>query len=117
MDLDKQVDRIKSRQDLGVEPKTLRRWMRVPEFQAAYLQARREAVTQALARMQQGSGAAASVMFKLMVDASAPPAVPLRAARCVFDRAIRGVELEDIEARLAALETGAPPEGRRRRRL
>ena len=41
--------------------------MRVPEFQAAYLQARREAVTQALARMQQGSGAAATVIFKLMV--------------------------------------------------
>jgi hypothetical protein len=99
---------------IGVEPKTLRRWMRVPEFQAAYLQARREAVTQALARMQQGSGAAASVIFKLMVDASAPPAVRLRAAECVFDRAIRGVELEDIEARLAALEQAAPQEGRRR---
>jgi hypothetical protein len=88
--------------------------MRVPEFQAAYLLARREAVTQALARMQQGSGAAASVMFKLMVDASAPPAVRLRAAERVFDRAIRGVELEDIEARLAALEQAAPQEGRRR---
>ena len=96
---------------IEVEPKTLRRWMRVPEFQAAYLQARREAVTQALARMQQGSGAAASVMFKLMVDANAPPAVRLRAAECVFDRAIRGVELEDIEARLAALEQANPKNG------
>jgi hypothetical protein len=99
---------------IGVEPKTLRRWMRVPEFQAAYLLARREAVTQALARMQQGSAAAASVMFKLMMDASAPPAVRLRAAECVFDRAIRGVELEDIEARIAALEEATPQEGRRR---
>jgi hypothetical protein len=77
--------------------------MRVPEFQAAYLQARREAVTQALARMQQGSAAAASVMFKLMMDPGAPPTVRLRAAECVFDRAIKGVELEDIEGRLAAL--------------
>ena len=49
-----------------------------------------------------------------MVDATAPPAVRLRAAECVFDRAIKGVELEDIEARLAALEQAAPQEGRRR---
>ena len=99
---------------IEVEPKTLRRWMRVPEFQAAYLQARREAVTQALARMQQGSGAAASVMFKLMVDANAPPAGRLRAAECVFDRAIKGVELEDIEARVAALEQANPKNGETR---
>lgn len=40
---------------IGVQPKTLRRWMREPEFQAAYLLARREAVSQAQARLQQGS--------------------------------------------------------------
>ena len=33
-----------------------------------------------------------------------PAAVRLRAAECVFDRAIKGIELEDIEARVAALE-------------
>jgi hypothetical protein len=99
---------------IGVEPKTLRRWMRVPEFQAAYLQARREAVTQALARMQQGSGAAASVMFKLMVDASAPPAVRLRAAEWLVQNAIKGIELEDIEARVTALEQANPKNGRKR---
>ena len=47
-----------------------------------------EAVTQALARIQQGAGAAASVIFKLMMDAGAPPAVRLRAAECVFERLV-----------------------------
>src|SRR4051812_34473544 len=97
---------------IGVEPKTLWRWMRVPEFQAAYLQARREAVSQALARMQQGSGAAATVIFKLMVDANVPASVRLRAAESLFQSAIKGVEIEDIEARLAALE-GAAQQNRR----
>ena len=31
----------------------------------------------------------------------------LRAAECVFDRAIKGIELEDIEARLTELERAA----------
>ena len=99
---------------IGVEPKTLRRWMRVPEFQVAYLQLRREAVTQALARMQQGSGAAATVIFKLMVDAGVPASVRLRAAECLFQNAIKGVEIEDILARLAALEEGAQKTGQTR---
>ena len=47
---------------------TLQRWMRVPAFKAAYLQARREVVFQTNARMQQNSGAAAAVLFELMAD-------------------------------------------------
>ena len=86
---------------------TLLRWLQVPEFQAAYRRARREAVQQAVARMQQATGAAAITVLKLMTDASAPPAVRLRAAECVFDQAIKGIELEDIEARVAALEQAA----------
>jgi hypothetical protein len=39
-----------------------------------------------------------------MTDPNVPAAVRLRAAECVFDRAFKGVELEDIEVRVAALE-------------
>jgi hypothetical protein len=99
---------------VDVEPKTLRRWMRVPEFSAAYLQARREALGQALARMQQGSGAAGTTILKLMLDPTAPPAVRLRAAECVFDHAIKGIELEDIELRVSELERVAESKSTRR---
>jgi hypothetical protein len=92
----------------------LRRWMRLPDFQAAYLQARREAVTQALARLQQGSGAAATVIFKVMVDANVPPSVRLRAAECLFQNAVKGIEIEDIEARVAALEEATQNHGQKR---
>ena len=89
---------------VGVTPKTLLRWMKLPEFKAAYREDRWEGVNQAIARMQQATGAAGTVALKLMTDPSVPAAVRLRAAEFVFDRAIRGVELEDIEARLTALE-------------
>ena len=91
----------------GVAEKTLRRWMREPRFIAQYLRARREGVNQAIARMQQATGAAGTVALKLMTDPNVPAAVRLRAAEFVFDRAIRGVELDDIEVRLAELERAA----------
>jgi hypothetical protein len=91
----------------GVGEKTLRRWLRDPHFNAQYLLARREAVSQAIARLQQSMGASAITMLKLMTDPTVPPAVRLRAAECVFNFGIKGVEVEDIEARLTGLEEAA----------
>jgi len=86
---------------------TLLRWLQVPEFRDAYLKARRESVGQSIARMQQATGAATITVLKLMTDPNAPAAVRLRAAECVFAHAIKGIELEDIEARLTELERAA----------
>ena len=86
---------------------TLLRWLQVPEFRDAYLKARREAVGQSIARMQQATGAATITVLKLMTDPNIPAAVRLRAAECIFAHAIKGIELEDIETRLAELERAA----------
>src|ERR1019366_3898970 len=68
----------------GVGEKTLRRWLREPQFQARYLRARREGVSQAIARMQQATGVAGTVILKLMTDPNSPAAVRLRAAESVY---------------------------------
>lgn len=91
----------------GVSKRTLIRWLKLPEFQAAYLAARRAAMCQASARLQQAAGAAVSALFKVMVDPDAPPAVRVRAADCILARAHQGLENEDLEVRLAALERAA----------
>jgi hypothetical protein len=91
----------------GIGTQTLLRWLKVPEFVKEYRKARREAVHQSVARIQQATGAAASVVLKLMTDPNVPAAVKLRAAECVFDRAIKGIEMEDIEARVSELERAA----------
>jgi transposase-like protein len=88
----------------GVGTRTLIRWLKLPEFGKEYRKARHEAVHQSVALLQQATGAAATIVPKLMTDPNVPAAVKLRAAECVFDRALKGVELEDIEVRLAALE-------------
>src|ERR1700688_1978771 len=92
---------------VGIGTQTLLRWLKIPEFVKEYRQARGEVVRQAVARLQQATGAAGSVVLKLMTDPNVPAAVKLRAAECVFDRSIKGIELEDIEARVSELERAA----------
>jgi hypothetical protein len=89
---------------IKVSPNTLLRWSDVPEFQARYLAARRQAVHQAIARLQQATGVASLTLLKLMTDPTVPAAVRLRAADGVLTHAMKGIELEDIELRLTALE-------------
>ena len=91
----------------GVPVRTLYRWMREPEFAARYREARRAASSQCSARLQQMSPAAVSTLGKIMVDANAPAASRVRAASCILERAAQAIEIEEIEARLDALESAA----------
>ncbi len=92
---------------IDVAPKTLLRWLQVPEFQKAYREARRHAFGQAVARLQQGTTAAATTLLKTMIDPGTPASVRVRAAEAIFNHAAKAVEVEDIEARVTALEQAA----------
>ena len=92
---------------IGIAPKTLVRWMQIPEFQAAYREARRAAFGQSIARLQQACAAAASTLMKIMVDPNTPASVRVRASDSVLNHSKHAIEIEDIEVRLAALERAA----------
>src|ERR1700733_7875560 len=91
----------------GIGARTLLRWLKLPEFQNAYRQARREAFGQSIARLQQATSAAATTLLKIMIDASAPASVRVRAADSIFNHAAKAIEIEDIEGRLSELERAA----------
>jgi transposase-like protein len=91
----------------GIGTQTLLRWLKLPEFQAAYREARRAVMSQSNARMQQASSAAVSILLKILVDPTAPAVARLRAADRVLSLAHRAMEHEDIEVRVAALEQAA----------
>lgn len=91
----------------GIGTNTLLRWLKVPEFQTAYREARRDAFRQAIARLQQGTSAAATTLLKTMIDAATPASVKIRAAEAIFSHAAKAIEIEDIEARVSALEAAA----------
>jgi transposase-like protein len=92
---------------VGIGANTLLRWLKVPEFEAAYREARRAAFRQSVARLQQASGAAVSTLLKIMVDTGAPHSTRVRAADSVLDHSAKAIEIEDIEARVSELERAA----------
>jgi hypothetical protein len=97
----------------GIGTRTLMRWLQIPEFQKAYREARRQAFGQAVARLQQGTSAAATTLLKTMIDPNTPASVRVRAAEAIFNHAAKAIEIEDIEARVAALEQAETPLARR----
>ena len=91
----------------GSSPRTLMRWLKLPEFQTAYREARKAAYSQAVAKLQQGATAAAMTLLKVMVDQSTLASVKVRAAECVMTHSAKAMEIENIEARVSALELAA----------
>jgi transposase-like protein len=88
----------------NVPPRTLYRWMKEPGFDAEYRAARRAAYGQAVARLQQGTSAAATTLLKTMIDPSTPASAKIRAAEAIFNHAAKALEIEDLEARVVELE-------------
>lgn len=91
----------------GIGSSTLHRWMQDPGFRNLYLAARREVVGHTTAALQHASATAVRTLLNVMGDMDAPASSRVAAARAVLDLAYRGVELEDLSARLDYLETTA----------
>ena len=89
---------------VGISIATLMRWQKLPEFQVLYREGRRTVYAQAVARLQQGTSAAAATLLKTMIDPATPASVKIRAAEVIFNHAEKAIEIQDIEARVAALE-------------
>jgi hypothetical protein len=98
---------------VGISSATLLRWMKVPEFQTAYREARRAAYGQAIARLQQAMPLAVQTMLKVLVDPATPASVRVRAAEVVANHSHKAIEIEDVEARVTALEEAAGEPGKR----
>jgi hypothetical protein len=87
---------------VGVHERTLREWLRDPAFDAAFPEARRRAVDRAVAQLQRLCGRAARTLARAMRGEDMGVAV--RAAKIVFDTALRGIELDDVVRRVEELE-------------
>ena len=89
---------------LGIGLRTLHTWLTEPAFSEAYRIARREATSQAIARLQQASSEAVTTLVDIAKDASAPKTVRVTAAAKIIDVAIKSVEIDDLAVRIGALE-------------
>lgn len=88
----------------GVAEVTLYRWLKLEAFQTSYREARRQVVQQAIVQVQDACGEAVKTLRAIMQESAAPASARVSAAKTILDTAVKAVELEDIEQRLASLE-------------
>ncbi len=91
-----------------VGERTLYRWLREPEFSRAYRQARRDAFGQAIALTQRYAPLAVNTLAQVMMDDQAPSSSKVAAATTILRFGREGIELDDLGARVEALEQAAP---------
>lgn len=100
---------------LGLSRMTLWRIMKRPEFQEQYREARRQIVSHAISQVQQSTVQALKTLREVMEDSQAFATARVLAAKIVLSVAVKGVEMEDVEARLSALEADIREEKARQR--
>jgi hypothetical protein len=89
---------------VGIGVMTAYRWLKDPDFRAVYREARREVVEHAITHVQQATGEAVQTLRDIMADVVAPASARVSASRTMLELAIKVVEVQDLDARIAALE-------------
>lgn len=98
---------MKAAETSGVAPSTLYRWMKESAFQQAYREARRESFRQAIAMTQRYAPAAVQTLMKVMQDPTANHTAKVSAAATLLKFSRDSIELDDLAARIEALEQQA----------
>ena len=90
-----------------VGERTLHYWMRQPVFSQAFRKARRDAFSQAVSMTQHYAPLAVNTLAKIMADPDAPQHARVTAATTILKFGREGIELDDLAARIEALEDAA----------
>ncbi len=86
----------------GLAERTLKRWLKDPEFLALYRAARRRHLEQAVGRLQAVSTKAVAKLEKLLDCGHL--ATEVKAATTILDRALGGTVLTDVTEKVEELE-------------
>ncbi|MGE3110096.1 MAG: hypothetical protein AB7O77_17295 [Phycisphaerales bacterium] len=95
----------------GVPERTLKSWLRQPAFAAAFRAARHDAFSHAITLTQRYTPHAVQVLAKIMTDQSAPFPSRVTAASALLKFGRESIELDDLAARVDALEALQPQNG------
>ena len=87
-----------------VGERSIFRWLKQDTFLSHLRRARREALSGALGRLQQVAGSAVDTLDTILDDKKATTASRVSAVRTALRFACHGIEIDDFEERLAAVE-------------
>jgi hypothetical protein len=102
---------------LGIGERTLRRWMKRRDFQAAYRAARQQAVAQAVTRLHQITGKAVGTLEAILDDEDAPAGARVAAAKAILELTTKSFAIENLREQIAELEARLQEQGRPHARL
>jgi AcrR family transcriptional regulator len=88
----------------GISPATAYRWLADPDVIRRLAEARRDAMSRAMARLQEAATGAVDCLCEVQSSGESESA-RVSAARTILEQALRAVELQDIQQRLDNLET------------
>ena len=89
---------------IGMNDRTLYRWLKEPAFGRAYREARREAFAHAISLTQRYAPVAVHALAQITNDATAPHSARVSAATSILKFSRESIELDDLAARVEALE-------------
>jgi hypothetical protein len=92
---------------IGIAPNTLMRWMKEPEFEKSYRQARRAAFGQSIAKLHRCQVRRFRRWARSWSILERHRPTKVRAAEAIITHGAKAIELEDIEARVSELERAA----------
>jgi hypothetical protein len=89
-------------QKAGVPLRTLKRWLTLPDFLAAYREARRQVVELAVTALQQTCARAVGTLTRNLECGN--PAAENTAAKLILENALRAIELLDMQTDIENLK-------------
>lgn len=94
----------KAAQKAGVTSRTLRNYLNDDDFRRAYQQAFGELVDDATRQAQKSLSPALGTLQEIAKNPEAPVSARIQAARALLEYGIKLIEINDLQARLSALE-------------
>ena len=94
------IEEAASEANIGTQ--TLYRWIRYPEFDADWREAKRAAFGRASLRLQEAAGTAVTALLNILIHAATPASARARAADLTLSCG-QGATKEDIEEQLSAM--------------
>jgi hypothetical protein len=88
----------------GVSQSTLWRWLQDRDFHTAYMTARRDTVSHAVARLQSAASEAVDTLREVLKDNATIATARVSAAKAILDYSLKAIELEDLAQRVEELE-------------
>jgi hypothetical protein len=88
----------------GISESTLLRWLQNETFARRYRRERTRMLESTVSLLRQKSVAAVETLAEVAGDKQSPSGARVSAARSLIELAIKGAEMQDLEARIADLE-------------